>query len=292
MTLVASVDIGSNSTRLLVTDGVRELVRESIVTRLGEGVDRTGRLGEAPMQRVLDVLARYRCLAEGARGAAVMTSAVRDAANGRAFAARVEEALGFRARVLSGDEEAQLTFAGATASRGDDRPVLVIDIGGGSTELVLGRHGAVDWHASTQIGVVRHSERHLATDPPTRDELAALRADVQLPDHPPAERAVAVAGTPTQCAAIDLGLEQYEPARVEGHVLTIERLRALFDRLSVLAQAQLGRTRGLDPARAPVIVAGIAILLEVLESFGLDQAEASERDILWGLALSTLSRGR
>jgi exopolyphosphatase/guanosine-5'-triphosphate,3'-diphosphate pyrophosphatase len=292
MTLVASVDIGSNSTRLLVTDGERELVRESIVTRLGEGVDRTGRLGEAPMQRVLDVLARYRELAQGAHGAAVMTSAVRDAANGRAFAQRVQEALGFEARVLSGDEEAQLTFAGATASRPDDGPVLVIDIGGGSTELVLGRHGAVDWHASTQIGVVRHSERHLATDPPTRDELAALRADVELPRHPPASRAIAVAGTPTQCASIDLELEHYHPARVEGHVLTVERLQALLDRLSVLPQPQLAQTRGLDPARAPVIVAGIAILLEVLASFGLDQAEASERDILWGLALSTLSSTR
>jgi exopolyphosphatase/guanosine-5'-triphosphate,3'-diphosphate pyrophosphatase len=291
MTLVAAVDIGSNSTRLLVTDGERELVRRSIVTRLGEGVDRTGRLGEEPMRRVLEVLACYRELADGATGAAVMTSAVRDAANGREFAAQVEHALGFEARVLSGDEEAQLTFAGATARRAHDEPLLVIDIGGGSTELVLGRHGAVDWHVSTQIGVVRHSERHLRADPPTRAELAALRADIRLPEHPPAARAIAVAGTPTQCAAIDLGLREYDPQRVEGHVLTVERLQALLDRLSVLPLDQLRRTPGLDPARASVIVPGIVILLEVLEAFDLAQVEASERDILWGLAISTRSSG-
>jgi exopolyphosphatase/guanosine-5'-triphosphate,3'-diphosphate pyrophosphatase len=290
MTLVAAVDIGSNSTRLLVTDGERELVRESVVTRLGEGVDRSGRLGEAPMRRVLDVLARFRAQAEGAHGAAVMTSAVRDAANGHEFASRVGDALGFEARVLTGDEEAQLTFAGATATRADDGPLLVIDIGGGSTELVTGRHGAVEWHVSTQIGVVRHSERHLFTDPPTRDELAALRADIHLPEHPPATRAIAVAGTPTQCAAIDLELEEYDPARVEGHVLTVARLHELLDRLAALPLDERRKVPGLDAPRAPVIVPGIVILLEVLASFGLDRAEASERDILWGLALSTLSK--
>src|SRR4051794_30388439 len=165
MTLVAAVDIGSNSTRLLVTDGERELVRRSIVTRLGEGVDRTGRLGEEPQRRVLDVLARFRERIGDATGAAVMTSAVRDAANGDAFAHRVHDVLGFPARVLSGDEEARLTFAGATSLRDDGERYLVIDVGGGSTELVIGRRGEVVWHASTQVGVVRHSERHLHSDP-------------------------------------------------------------------------------------------------------------------------------
>jgi exopolyphosphatase/guanosine-5'-triphosphate,3'-diphosphate pyrophosphatase len=289
MTKVAAVDIGSNSTRLLVLDGDRVLARESIVTRLGEGVDRSGRLGEEPQERVLNVLRTFKAQIGDARGAAVMTSAVRDASNGDQFARRVEETLAFPARILSGEAEARLTFAGA---RHDDAPVLVIDIGGGSTELVLGARGEVTWHASTQIGVVRHSERHLHTDPPTRDELHALRADIQLPEHPPATRAIAVAGTPTQCAAIDLELDQYDPERIEGHVLTVEALGDLLDRLSVLPLAQRRQTRGLDPARASVIVAGIAILLEVLAAFDLDHVEASERDILWGLALSTARNAR
>jgi exopolyphosphatase/guanosine-5'-triphosphate,3'-diphosphate pyrophosphatase len=284
MKRVAAVDIGTNSTRLLITDGTRR----SVVTRLGEGVDATGRLGEAPMQRVLDVLRDYRALIDGAPAAAVMTSAVRDAANGGEFARRVAETLGFPARVLSGEEEAKLTFLGATAQREDDGPVLVIDIGGGSTELVIGDRDEVTFHVSTQIGVVRHAERHLHDDPPTPAQLAALRADVTLPTHPPVTRAIAVAGTPTQCAAMDLGLENYDSARIEGHILTVARLTELYERLSRLPLEALQRTPGLDPARASVIVAGIAILLEVLASFDLQQVEASEHDILYGLARSTL----
>jgi exopolyphosphatase/guanosine-5'-triphosphate,3'-diphosphate pyrophosphatase len=289
---VAAVDIGSNSTRLLIAQGDQELARASIVTRLGEGVDGSGRLGDAGQQRVLDVLDGFRATIEDhacERATAVMTSAVRDAANGAEFAARVRETLGFGARILSGDDEARLTYAGATTGR--DGAYLVIDIGGGSTELVAGD----GFHVSTQIGVVRHSERHLQSDPPTRAELDALARDVRatLEAHVPerlrkhAPRAIAVAGTPTQCAAIDLGLEFYDPDRVEGHVLTERRLRELLDQLAALPLAQRERIRGLDPARAPVIVAGIAILLEVVHCFDLDRVEASERDILWGLARST-----
>jgi exopolyphosphatase/guanosine-5'-triphosphate,3'-diphosphate pyrophosphatase len=290
---VAAVDIGSNSTRLLITDGRRALARESIVTRLGEGVDAGGRLGEAPMRRVLDVLASFRAAIEAhgcERAAAVMTSAVRDAANGAAFAARVGEALGFPARILSGDDEARLTFAGATYGRppGD---YLVVDIGGGSTEIVSGS----GFHVSTQVGVVRHSERHLHSDPPTPAELDALARDVRetfmahVPVRPDADapHAIAVAGTPTQCAAIDLGLDPYDPAAVEGHVLTAQRLRELLTRVAAVPLAQRSAIRGIDPARASVIVAGIVILLEVVNRFGLDRVEASERDILVGLALST-----
>ncbi len=293
MTKVAAVDIGTNSTRLLIADGDRELARESIVTRLGEGVDRSGRLAEDAQVRVLDVLARFREQIGDARGAAVMTSAVRDAANGDAFAARVRKALGFEARVLSGDEEARLTFAGATSKRhGADR-VLVVDVGGGSTELVLGRAGEVSWHTSLQVGVVRHSERHLHSDPPTAAELDALRADVRAAlDVRTAEVdvAIAVAGTPTQCASIDLELNDYDPARIEGHVLTAQTLAEQLDRLAALPLAERRDVRGLDAARAPVIVAGIAILLEVVRCFGLPKVEASERDILWGLALSTTTQ--
>jgi exopolyphosphatase/guanosine-5'-triphosphate,3'-diphosphate pyrophosphatase len=216
------------------------------------------------------------------RGVAVLTSAVRDAENGAEFLSRVRDDYRLDAQTLSGDEEARLTFLGATWGRKDTRDVLVVDIGGGSTELVLG----TGVHTSTQIGVVRHSERHLHSDPPARDALDALAADVraELPSGQ-ARTGIAVAGTPTQCAAIELGLEPYDPARVEGHVLTTEGLRTLLARLAALPMAERGRVPGLDPARAPVIVAGIVILLEVFAAFGLDRIEASERDILWGVAL-------
>ena len=295
MTTVAAVDIGSNSTRLLITDGRTALARESIVTGLGEGVEACGRLAEAPEGRGLDGREADPVDSEGhgaARGAAVMTSAVRDAANGATFAARVSEALGFEARILSGDEEARLTYAGATFGR-EPGEYLVIDIGGGSTELVLGS----GFHVSTQIGVVRHSERHLRADPPTPQELEALARDVRndLEAHVPVRShenqlsAIAVAGTPTQCAAVDLGLEPYDPALIEGHVLTAQRLRELLDQVASVPLAQRREIRGVDPARAPVLVAGIVILLEVVHYFGLDRVEASERDILVGLALSTTS---
>jgi exopolyphosphatase/guanosine-5'-triphosphate,3'-diphosphate pyrophosphatase len=293
VTVVAAVDIGSNSTRLLITDGRRALARESIVTRLGEGVEASGELGEAPMRRVLDVLDTFRTAIEAhgcTRAAAVMTSAVRDAANGAAFAARVGDTLGFEARILSGDEEARLTYAGATFGR-EPGEYLVIDIGGGSTELVLGS----GFHVSTQIGVVRHSERHLHSDPPEPRELAALARDVRenLEAHVPVRShenhlsAIAVAGTPTQCAAVDLELDRYDPNLIEGHLLTAQRLRELLDRIASVPLVQRRAIRGVDPARAPVLVAGIVILLEVVHYFGLDRVEASERDILVGLALST-----
>ena len=292
MSRVAVVDIGTNSTRLLVAEvdeTVHELDRRTIVTRLGEGVDRTGRLGDAGIGRVLKALETYREAIEKAElRTAVMTSAVRDAANGPQFAKRVERELGVSARTLTGEEEAHLTYRGATALRDDAEPLLVIDIGGGSTELVVGTRGHVLFHASTQIGVVRHSERHLHHDPPTPAELAALARDVDVPTAP-ARTAVAVAGTPTSCAAIDLELEPYDSARVEGHVLTVERLREIRDRLAVLPRAERANIRGLHADRAAVIVAGVVILLRVLEAYDLDRVEVSERDILWGVALASTS---
>ncbi len=288
MTRVAVVDIGTNSTRLLVAevgDGVRELDRRTIVTRLGEGVDRTGRLGAEPQARVLAALETFREAIAGADvRTAVMTSAVRDAANGAELVERVEREHGLPARTLSGEEEARLTYRGATALRDDAEPLLVIDVGGGSTELVVGTRGEVSFHASTQNGVVRHTERHLHHDPPTPEELRELADDVQVPVAP-AAAAVAVAGTATSCAAIDLALVPYDAARVEGHVLGIDRLRAIRDQLAVLTLPQREAVPGLHPDRAPVIVAGVVILLRVLEAYGLDRVEVSERDILWGVAL-------
>ncbi len=301
MTRVAVVDIGTNSTRLLladVADGtVGELVRDSIVTRLGEGVDATGRLGDAPQQRVFDALDAYAAAIEQHGGAdmrtAVMTSAVRDSANGDEFAAAVRERYGLEGRTLSGDDEARLMYLGATTGRAAGGPLLVIDIGGGSTELVVGEHGAVDFHVSTQAGVVRHTERHVHSDPPQPGELDALAADarslidagVPTTVRDRAVAAVAVAGTATSCAAIDLELDPYDPAAVEGHRLSRARLEELRVRLAAMPLAERREVTGLHPDRAPTIVAGTIILLEVLSAFALDGVEISERDILWGVAL-------
>ena len=226
MTRIAVVDIGTNSTRLLVAevgDGeLSELARESVVTRLGEGVDATGRLGDEPQARVFAVLERFAEEIER-HGAtirtAVMTSAVRDAANGAEFAAAVRDRYGLEAATLSGDEEARLTSLGATATRPGDETVLVIDIGGGSTELVVGTGDQLVFHVSTQVGVVRHTERHLHSDPPRPEELQALAEDARaaIEAAVPADvrsqpaGAVGVGGTATQLAAIDLGLAVVRP---------------------------------------------------------------------------------
>jgi exopolyphosphatase/guanosine-5'-triphosphate,3'-diphosphate pyrophosphatase len=298
----AVVDIGTNSTRLLIADvgdgSVEEIVRASAVTRLGEGVEATGRLGEEPQQRVFATLERYAAAIrehECDASAAVMTSAVRDAANGAAFSAAVRERYGLEARTLSGDEEAAYTFAGATAARPPDDPteLVVIDIGGGSTELVCGAGGTLGFHVSAQIGVVRHTERHIASDPPAADELAALAADVDqgiaavMPDEgrTRAQAAVAVAGTATSCAAIDLELERYDTTKVEGHALARAKLDALLERLASLPLAERREVRGLHPDRAPTIVAGVIVLSRVLAAFGLPEVEVSDRDILWGVAI-------
>jgi len=307
---VAVVDIGTNSTRLLIADvepggGVIERHRESIVTRLGDGVDATGRLGEEPQARVFAALERYAAeiaAHECEASTAVMTSAVRDAANGAAFAATVRERYGLEGRTLSGDEEAAFTYAGATAARARDDPTerVVIDIGGGSTELVCGARGQLRFHVSTQIGVVRHTERLLPSDPPTAPELTALAADVdaRVAAAVPAnvrervQAAIAVAGTATSCAAIDLALDPYDTTKVEGHVLSHAKLEALLERLAAIPVAERRRVTGLNPDRAPTIVAGVVILTRVLDAFGLGEVEVSDRDILWGVAIDQATRPR
>jgi exopolyphosphatase / guanosine-5'-triphosphate,3'-diphosphate pyrophosphatase len=307
MSCVAVVDIGTNSTRMLVAEvdgrAIRELQRESIVTRLGEGVEATGRLGEAPQRRVFAALDRF-AAAIAAHGAAtrtvVMTSAVRDAANGAEFAEIVRERYGLEGPTLSGDDEARLSFLGATATRDpeDPTPLLVIDIGGGSTELVVGARGTVEFHTSTQVGVVRHTERHLRSDPPGAGELEALAADARaaIQGAVPADvreragGAVAVAGTATSCAAIDLALDPYDSAAVEGHPLSRATLEAMLARLAAMTLAERRGVTGLDPARGPTIVAGVIVLLEVQRAFGLDRVAVSERDLLWGVALASTNR--
>jgi exopolyphosphatase/guanosine-5'-triphosphate,3'-diphosphate pyrophosphatase len=302
---VGVVDIGTNSTRLLIADvedgRVHEVDRRSQVTRLGEGVDATGRLGEEPMRRVLDTLQAYHeaIVERGCEATTgVLTSAVRDAANGAEFTAEVRTRFDLDVRTIDGDEEARLTFLGATAGRDTPAadPLLVVDIGGGSTEFVVGAEGEVSFHVSTQAGVVRYTERHLHTDPPAPAELQALVAEVRgiIADAvPPGVRdgvaaGVAVAGTATSCAAIELELDPYDPNRVEGYVLELGDCELLLARLAAMPLAERRTVVGLHPDRAPTIVAGVAILLEALRAFGLDRVEVSEHDILWGCAMACM----
>jgi exopolyphosphatase/guanosine-5'-triphosphate,3'-diphosphate pyrophosphatase len=252
---------------------------------------------------VLAVLRQYRdAIAEhGAqRTVAVLTSAVRDARNGPAFARRVRDEFGLDARTIGGDEEARLTFRGATSERAAHAPapVVVIDIGGGSTEYIVGDRDGPRFHTSTQSGAVRQTERHLHSDPPTADELEALRHEVRavVDDAVPAEirratrAAIAVAGTPTSLAAIDQKLDPYDPARVHGYVLTLGRVQEELDALAAMPLEERRRVPGLDPARAPTIVAGAVHLVEALRAFALDFTEVSEHDILRGAALETVYR--
>jgi exopolyphosphatase/guanosine-5'-triphosphate,3'-diphosphate pyrophosphatase len=302
---VAVADIGSNSTRLLIAElssgrVVAELDRRSNVTRLGAGVDSDGRLADDAMERVYATLSQYREAVDGAggvdRAVAVLTSAVRDAGNGREFAESVRKRFGFEPHVLAGDEEARMTFLGATSERdpSDATPTLVIDIGGGSTELVIGAGAEIQFRVSTQAGVVRQTERHLHSDPPLPAELAELTEDVRsiLSDAVPVDertrvtRAIAVAGTATQLAAVAQQLDPYDPEKVHGYRLLAAECERLFAALAELPLAERREVVGLDPARAPTIVAGAQILKTVMRLFELDAVEVSEHDILRGAAIA------
>jgi exopolyphosphatase / guanosine-5'-triphosphate,3'-diphosphate pyrophosphatase len=304
---VAVVDVGTNSTRLLIADvdpssgSVTQLVRRSQVTRLGAGVDASRSLSDEATERVFATLADYRRAIDEHRceaNLAVLTSAVRDAANGRAFAERVRRDYRLDARVLSGDEEAQLTFLGAMSHRprqaGDAaQPTVVIDIGGGSTEFVVGRDHSAGFHTSLPAGVVRMSERHIHSDPPAPQELQRLAQDVRetlLDGLPARERAlvahgIAVAGTATSAAAIDQELDPYDPERVHGYVLRLATVELLLARLADMTEADRRQVVGLHPDRAPTIVAGMILLGEAMRAFELDRVEVSEHDILYGGAL-------
>jgi exopolyphosphatase/guanosine-5'-triphosphate,3'-diphosphate pyrophosphatase len=294
---VGAVDMGTNSTRLLVADvdgaELTEVERLLRITRLGDRVDADGRLSDAGMERVHAVLEGY---AETARGlgaervVATATSAVRDAANGREFLAEVERRHGFETRLLSGREEAELTYRGVTSRLVAGPGTLVCDIGGGSTELVLGGPDGVDDAVSLDIGCVRMSERCLHSDPPAAAELAALRETVAglLPAElvTRAELLVGVAGTVTTLATIDLGLEREIPEQIDGHKLAAPTVAALLHRLAAVPLAERRGVRGLMPERAPTIVAGAAIAAEVLRATGAGAMVVSERDILHGAALA------
>jgi exopolyphosphatase / guanosine-5'-triphosphate,3'-diphosphate pyrophosphatase len=297
---VAAIDIGTNTTRLIVAEvsgsSLQELERRTTITRLGEGVDRSGSLSEAGIGRVFETLAGYLEIADelhADRALALATSAVRDASNGGDFLSEVESRFGFEVRLLSGNEEALLAFRGATIGRTLTQSVLVVDIGGGSTELVVGDASGPSFHISLDIGAVRLSERYLHSDPPTPTELEHCRTIVRelLVDRIPAavlrepRGAIGNAGTITTIAALDQRLPAYDRDRVHGY--SISR-HAVYEQLARLAALPLSERRlvpALEPERAPVIVAGAIVCRELLDAFALEAIEASELDILDGAAL-------
>ncbi len=294
MTRVAAVDLGTNSTRLLVADvedgRLEEVVRELTITGLGEGVDERRRLLPVPIARVRNCLVRYRRELEGhgaTRTLAIATSAVRDAENGEAFLGEIEWSYGFTTRLLDGEEEAALMYRGVTAGRPPLEDTLIVDIGGGSTELVLGSNGGPRASTSLDIGCVRVTERYLHSDPPSDAELEAAASYVRslLPPYE-ATDAIGVAGTVTTVAALDLGLAEYDPERTHGHRISRDAVDRELRRLGSMPLAERLEVPGLEPGRAPVIVAGLVILREVLDAYGFDEVEASEHDILHGAAFA------
>lgn len=295
----AAIDIGTNSVLLLVAEATNEriapIVDRATITRLGQGVDRTRRLAEDARRRTLDCLEQYAAIVKVESVSeldAVGTSALRDAEGADSFLSDAERVLGVRPRVIAGLEEAELGFEGALSGLAIQGEVLVADVGGGSTELVvgsaLGATRRMRSAVSLDIGSVRLFERHVRSDPPTLAEMASVREDIRraFAESPrPAERAtlVGLAGTMTTLAAVELELEQYDADRVHGLRLSKLAIRALAERLAALPLVDRRRLPGLDPARADVIVAGAVIADDIVSWAGADEIVISDRGLRWAL---------
>jgi exopolyphosphatase / guanosine-5'-triphosphate,3'-diphosphate pyrophosphatase len=301
---LAAVDVGTNSTRLLVADvdGDRildQLEREMVITRLGRGVDRTRRFEPASLRRTLEVLGDYaaRCRRLGVQATRVVaTSATRDATNREEFLGGVRELFGVGAEVLTGDEEAATSYLGAIHDLPGDERTLVIDIGGGSTEFIIGNHDP-EAMLSIDIGCVRLFERHLSSDPPTPGEVAALRADVRehlekvfdVLDPSSARWVVGVAGTVTTVAALTLGLDVYDPERIHHAAITADGIHETAERLVAMTIAERAALPVMAKGREDVIAAGGLVMDEICATFGFERMIVSESDILDGVLLG-LSR--
>jgi exopolyphosphatase/guanosine-5'-triphosphate,3'-diphosphate pyrophosphatase len=312
----AAIDCGTNSTRLLIAyPGGVTVERLNRITRLGAGVDRTGRLAADAVRRTVTVLEEYRRAMDHHGVAQVRmtaTSAARDADNRAEFFSAAEEVIGIQPELLSGEEEGRLSFVGATSEL-DPRsgPWLVVDIGGGSTELVAGPAAGASRAPtpdpgpplavrSLDVGCVRLTERFLASDPPTAPELQAARRFVttqvaeaveQEPRLAEGHTLVGLAGTVACLAATDQGIEEYDRDRVHHYVLTLDRVGQMLRRLAGLTSAERRPVPGVEPARADVIVGGSIVLDEIMRHFGFDECLTSEADILDGLVLSLASAG-
>jgi exopolyphosphatase/guanosine-5'-triphosphate,3'-diphosphate pyrophosphatase len=302
---VAAIDCGTNSVRLLVADVDRaagrlsDVDRRLEIVRLGQGVDATGRLGAEPLARTLRVLRSYQqIIAETSASAVrmVATSATRDAVNADEFVAGVRGILAIEPEVLSGEDEARLSFTGATAELAGDAvaPYLVTDIGGGSTEFVLGGPGTVTAAVSVNIGCVRMTERHLRHDPPGDDEIAAARANIdaaldvvagKIPV-PAARTLIGLAGSVTTVAALVLGLESYRAERIHHSRVSVAAVHEVTARLLGQTRAERSRLTVMHPGRVDVIGGGALVLTQIMERFGFGEVLVSEHDILDGLAWS------
>jgi exopolyphosphatase/guanosine-5'-triphosphate,3'-diphosphate pyrophosphatase len=297
---VAAIDCGTNSIRLLVSDlgpaGKVDVHREMRIVRLGQGVDRTGVLAPEALERTRVAVEDYAatCRELGVeRIRFVATSATRDAGNREIFTSMVIEALRVQPEVVSGDEEAALSFLGATAGLDAEGPFLVMDIGGGSTELVLGTE-KVEAARSVDVGCVRLTERHLHDDPPTAEQVAAARADVeaalaeaeQVVPVAQARTAIGLAGSVTTVAALALELPSYQAERIHLSRISATQVREVTTRLLGMTHAQRAALPVMHPGRVDVIGGGALVLLTVVERFGLDEVLVSESDILDGIALS------
>ncbi|MBI2883202.1 MAG: Ppx/GppA family phosphatase [Candidatus Methylomirabilis oxyfera] len=307
MAVYAAIDIGTNTLRLLVAEAVSAdqftiLHQEQTIARLGEGLMPSRLLQDAPTRRSLAVLGRF---AETARRfnvlhvAAVATSAVREAGNREEFVAAVLRDSGLSIRVIDGNEEARLTLLGVRHGlRLGSRRVLVMDIGGGSTEFILANGEVIETMVSTGLGVVKLTEAHLNSDPPTPGELEAIeqvvadrigRLRVALPDLT-GTALIGTAGTPTTLAAIDLGLTVYSPARVDGHRLSMTRTRQLLHALATRPLVERREIPALEPGRADVIVAGTVLLVTVMGAFGYNESVVSDSGLREGVLLDLLSQ--
>ncbi|HEX3854331.1 MAG TPA: Ppx/GppA phosphatase family protein [Polyangiaceae bacterium] len=304
---IATIDIGTNCVLLLVaeTEGgaLRPVLERATITRLGEGVDRNRRLLPEACERTLACLSEYgRTLRElGVTHLdAVGTSAMRDAAGGEQFVLQAAHTLGIAPRVIDGNEEARLTFAGALSGLPVAGKVMAFDIGGGSTEVVVGESGSggrrIASAVSLDIGSVRLFERHVRSDPPTLAELQNVEQDIAAalrsapkPEH--GATLVGVAGTVTQLAALDLELAQYDAARVHGSKLSLSTVDRLATQLASQSVAVRRALRGMEPARADVIVVGSAIARAVLHWSNAEELTVSDRGVRWGLAEELAARG-
>jgi len=305
---VAGVDIGTNSVRILIAevDGssprdakVVPLDRRMRITRLGQGVDRTRALAPEAIERTTTVLREYRAALDEhgvTTVRATATSAARDASNREEFFAAAHDALGVTPELLSGDEEAALSFLGATADLDAPAPYLVVDIGGGSTEFVLGTD-APSGLVSLDMGCVRITEQYLESDPPAPEELSNAVAAVRdlvaevprvIPGATDAATLVGLAGTVTTVAAVELGLPEYDPEKIHHFTLTRDAAEDVFRTLATETAEQRAHNPGLEPGRVDVIVGGTAVLVGVFRVLGFDEMLVSEADILDGLVRSQL----
>jgi exopolyphosphatase/guanosine-5'-triphosphate,3'-diphosphate pyrophosphatase len=294
---VAAIDCGTNSTRLLVTDGEgRILSRLMRITRLGQGVDSARALAPEAIERTVAVLREYRSVMDSLsveRVRMTATSAARDALNRAEFFDAAELVVGVRPELLSGDEEGRLSFAGATTELDPaDGPFAVVDIGGGSTEFAVGTKEA-EGVVSIDVGCVRVTEKFLSSDPPAPEELSQAISVVhsyledverEVPAIKEARTLVGLAGTVTTVAAVEIGLPQYDRDRIHHFVLTRAAAEDVFRTLATERRADRVHNPGLEEARADVIVGGTAVLVTIMRHFGFEQCLVSEADILDGLA--------